>query len=261
MKRIRAMIEKRTMIPVFRTLAVVTALAVFALSMVAAAPAIAGKVKAPPPQAPQGVTAAAIDPGVSIDWQPSAGCDIDGYYVYAGSKNNWKRLTKRPVVDNHYYDPDGVCGGEYAVSAVGLRGAESELAVVVAETASPVLYEESCPGVSVEGTWAVEAYEGASGGTIMVAGSSGAILRFRFTGRQFKLLAANYWSCGQANVYVDNEFVTRVDMYSGDTLFQQVEVSVPGLKYEEHVVTVLVLGYGNPEGIYNFVNIDAFEVR
>lgn len=255
------MMQKRIKKPVKRTLAVATTLAVFTLSMVTAGPAVAGRVKASPPQAPQGVTAAAIDPGVSIDWQLAAGGDTCGYYVYSRNKNNWKRLTKKPVIDNHFYDPEGVCGGEYAVSALGAGGAESDLAAVVAEASSPVVFEESCPGVSVEGTWAVEEYEGASGGAIMVAESSGSILRFRFTGRQFKLLAANYWSCGQANVYVDNDFVTRVDMYSGDTLFQQVEVSVPGLKYEEHVVTVLVLGYGNPEVTYNFVNIDAFEVR
>lgn len=261
MKRTRAMTEKRMKKQAARTIAVAAALAVFTLSMATAAPAMAAKLKAPPPQAPQGVTAAAIDPGVSIDWQPAAGGDTGGYYVYTRNRNNWKRLTKKPVDDNHYYDPEGVCGQEYAVSALGVGGAESELAAVIAEASSPIVYEESCPDISVEGMWAVEAYEGASGGAIMVAGNSGSILRFRFTGSQVKLLAANYWSCGLANIYVDNNFVTRVDMYSGDTLFQQVEVSVPGLKYEEHVVTVLVLGYGNPEGTCNFVNIDAFEVR
>ena len=38
-------------------------------------------------------------------------------------------------------------------------------------------------------------------------------------------------------------------------------INAPGLKNGEHILTVEVLGSGNPEGTYNFVNVDAFEVR
>jgi len=244
-----------------KSLAIATALVVCVLSVVTAAPAVAGKVKGSAPAPPQGVVAAAIDPGVCIDWLPAAEGGVSGYYVYAKSSKGWKRFNRKPITDNHYYDPKGTAGKDYAVRAVNVNGVKSDLAVAVAVEAVPVIHEENDPRISAQGIWTVEDYPGASGGAIMVASSSGSMLRFRFTGRQVKLIAVNHSGCGQANVYMDNNFVATVDMYSPNPLFQQVEVSVPGLKYGEHEIAVLVLGYGNPGGADNFVNVDAFEVR
>lgn len=216
-----------------------------------------------PPAPPQGVVAAVLDPGVSFDWQPNGEPNLGGYNVYISKKGKWKRLNGVLLADNHHYYASGVLADTYAVSAVNVFGVESAYAVVQPQPTTPVLHEENDPAVTVEGMWAIERYAGASGGAIRVSPDAGAKLHFAFTGRQVKLLAANYWTCGLARVYVDGQLMATVDMYSPSSVFMVVAISVPGLKYGTHLLTVEVLGEGNPEpeSDYDFVNVDAFEVR
>jgi hypothetical protein len=247
-------------------------LVVFAIFLVSASVAAAKPTKkdsrsAAPSQAlaqPQGVTAVAIDPGVSIDWLQNTDPGVSGYYVYVMNRNNFKKLTNKPITDNHYYHQDGVAGGEYAVSAVNVDREESAYATAVAELTNPVIYQESDPSISVEGLWIIEDFPGATNGKVRKASDAGSRLHFRFTGNQVKMITAHDSDCGMAHIYIDGNFYVTVNMYSADPLCQQIEIDVPGLKYEEHVITVLVLGYGNPVTAgaeHNFVNIDAFEVR
>jgi len=214
-----------------------------------------------PPAPPQGVTAAAIDPGVSLDWQPNGEANLAGYNVYYSRNGRWRQLNSALLTDNHYYYDQGSAGQTYAVSAVNVFGIESGYTVVVAQAAAPVIYQESDPAVAVEGLWVIEKYVGASGGQIRVAGTAGERLHFTFTGSQVKLIAANYWTCGNARIYIDGDLMATVNMYSYAPVFQSIDVSVPGLKYGQHVLTVEVVGSGNPETTFNFVNVDAFEVR
>ena len=215
-----------------------------------------------PPAPPKGVVAAAIDPGVSMDWEPNSEANLAGYNVYAMAPNGrWRQINKDVVSDNHYYYCKGELGGSYAVSAVNVFGIESEYTAVVAQATTPVIYEDNDAAVSVQGFWTYEYYPGASAGQVRVAGNQGEKLNFHFTGRQVKLITANYWTCGDANVYIDGELVDTVSMYSFDPVFQTIDVSVPGLKYGQHTLTVEVAGSGNPENEFNFVNVDAFEVR
>jgi len=214
-----------------------------------------------PPAPPQGVVAAAIDPGVSLDWQPNSEENLAGYNVYYSRNGRWRQLNGDILTDTHYYNDQGSVGQTYAVSAVNIFGIESGYTVVTAQPTTPVIYQEDDPAVTYEGLWVIERYEGASGGSIIVAGSAGERLNFAFTGRQVKLIAANYWTCGNARVYIDGELMGTVSMYSYDPIFQSIDLSVPGLKYGHHVLTVEVVGAGNPETEFDFVNVDAFEVR
>jgi hypothetical protein len=214
-----------------------------------------------PPAPPQGVMAAAIDPGVSLDWQPNSEANLAGYNVYYNQNGRWRKLNRDLLSENHYYYDRGVAGDTYAVSAVNAFGLESSYAVVQAQAAQPVIYQEDDPAVSLEGLWVIERYEGASGGSIIVAGTAGDRLHFAFTGRQIKLISAKYWTCGDARIYIDGQLMGTVSMYSYDPVFQSIDISVPGLKYGRHVLTVEVVGSGNPETSFNFVNVDAFEVR
>lgn len=213
------------------------------------------------PAQPQGVTAVAIDPGVSLDWQPNPEANLAGYNVYRSFQGRWLKVNRQTVTDNHYYHDSGVGGQIYAVSAVNVYGIESGYAVVAAQQSAPVIYQEDDPAVSVEGFWAVERYEEASGGGILVALDAGNRLHFTFQGRQVKLIVARYWSCGNARLYIDGELMATVNLYISVPSFRSVELSVPGLKYGTHVLTVEVAGSGNPESEFNFVNVDAFEVR
>lgn len=215
-----------------------------------------------PPAAPTGVVTAAIDPGVSLDWQPNGEINLAGYNVYClASNGRWRQINEDIITDNHYYCERGEAGETFAVSAVNVFGIESGYTAAVAQATTPVVYEDNDPAISVQGFWNYENYAGASGGQIRVAGNQGEKLNFRFTGRQVKLIAANYWTCGNARIYIDGDLMATVSMYSFDALFQSVDISVPGLKYGEHTLTVEVVGSGNPENEFNFVNVDAFEVR
>ncbi|MDY6794921.1 MAG: fibronectin type III domain-containing protein [Actinomycetota bacterium] len=216
-----------------------------------------------PPVAPANVTAVAIDPGVSIDWDASSERGLAGYNVYEpqGSSGKWSKINDEPLVDNHYYDVEGLAGSVYAVACVNFYGVESEYVKVEAAQSVAVVYEENDPSITVEGLWVEETYEGPTNGKIRVAEDTGSNLYFTFKGNQVKMIVANYWTCGSANVYIDGVFVDTINQYSADPIYQVVDVNVPGLKSGKHVLTVEVLGSGNPEGDYNFVNIDAFEVR
>ncbi|MBN2027921.1 MAG: hypothetical protein JW854_14310 [Actinobacteria bacterium] len=214
-----------------------------------------------PPAPPQGVVAAALDPGVSFDWEPNGEENLAGYNVYLNLNGRWKVLNNKLLTDVHYYYPNGSLGQTYAVCAVNDFGIESGYSVVQPVPTTPVIYEENDPAVTVQGNWVIERYEGASGGSIIVAGSAGERLNFTFTGRQVKLIAANYWTCGDARIYVDGELMGTVSMYSYDPVFQSIDISLPGLKYKQHVLTIEVVGAGNPETEFDFVNVDAFEVR
>ena len=216
-----------------------------------------------PPAAPVDVQAVAIDPGVSFDWLANTDGNLAGYNVYEpkGGNGKWRRLNSEPVTDNHYYYESGVAGQTYAVSAVNFFGVESEYVKVEAVKSVPVVYEESDPSITVEGTWATEAYVGPTNGKILVAGDTGSKLHFRFKGSQVKMIVATYWTCGSANIYVDGGLVSTVNLYSYNTTYNVVDVNLPGIKCGEHLLTVEVLGSGNPEGQYNFINVDAFEVR
>jgi hypothetical protein len=215
-----------------------------------------------PPASPQGVEAAAIDPGVSMDWQPNTEANLAGYHVYRQRDNGrWRKLTRQPIADNHYYLPDGEEGKVYAVSAVNVYGIESEKSVVEAHPSVPVLYEEDDPSITVEGLWVLESYDGPTNGHIRVARDAGSRMHFKFKGRQVKMLSAMYWTCGAANIYIDGELAAAINMYSPDTVYHVVVFDLPGLEYGDHVLTVEVLATGNHEVDHNFVNIDAFEVR
>jgi hypothetical protein len=208
------------------------------------------------------VDAVAIDPGVSIDWQPNTEPNLAGYHVYVKRHNGrWSRLTRHTITDTHYYYSDGREGQIYAVSAVNVYGMESKKTADEAGPSVPVLYEEDDPSVSVEGLWVTEAYDGPTNGKIRVARDAGAKLHFKFEGRQVKMLVAAYWTCGAANIYIDGELAAEVNMYSPETTYHVVVFDKPGLKNCDHLLTIEVLGSGNHEIDHNFVNVDAFEVR
>ena len=215
-----------------------------------------------PPAAPQGVDPVAIDPGVCIDWAPNTEPNLLGYRVYRQKNDGtWKKLTKNPITDNHYYDEKGEAGKVYAVTAVNVYEIESEKAIREARHSVPVTYEEDDPSIGVEGLWVNEAYDGPTNGKIRVAEDTGSKLHFNFKGRQVQMVAAKYWTCGAANIYIDGELVATVNLYSATPTYKVVDFDMPGMKYGDHVLTVEAVGSGNPVEPYNFVNVDCFVVR
>lgn len=117
------------------------------------------RVEAPdvfPPAVPTGLAAVAtpaingVGPSIDLSWQPDAEPDVAGYAVYrreAAAENQaaqqptaWQRISgAQPVVGPGFHDPDVQAGRsyQYAVSAIGRNGHESEKSAPAEEAVPP----------------------------------------------------------------------------------------------------------------------------
>jgi hypothetical protein len=102
-----------------------------------------------PPAVPTGLAAVATPamngagPAIDLNWLPVSSVDLAGYIVYrrdmtqAEGSETWRRVSPAlPVVGPAYHDPDVMRGHiyQYAVSAIGQNGRESERSAAAEET-------------------------------------------------------------------------------------------------------------------------------
>jgi hypothetical protein len=97
-----------------------------------------------PPEVPAGLAAVAAagkngaGPTIDLSWQPDTEADLAGYVVYRREGDGgWQRISPAmPVVEPAFHDPQVQPGHryEYAVSAVGKNGRESERSAAAQET-------------------------------------------------------------------------------------------------------------------------------
>ncbi len=215
------------------------------------------------PPAPTGVSAAALDPGVGIDWDKSSDPSVVGYNVYYSKSIGSKKikLNSSLITTTHYYHKEGVAGLYYHVTAVNILNMESDATTVQATAATPVFIEDDNPQINVSGYWKYERYVGPRDGKIRISDEAGARLNLKFRGRQVKLYVATYWSLGSARIYIDGQYITTVNEYSPTTNYNVMAFSQAGLALGDHVLTLELTGTGNPSYPYNFFNVDCFEVR
>jgi hypothetical protein len=215
-----------------------------------------------PPSTPTGLTAYAIDPGVTLDWNPNPELDITGYNLYtSGTPTGNKTKVVSMIAATDCYYASGGSTLYYWVSAVNYRNLESAPAMIYPTATVPEIIQEDDPRVTTSGTWSTEHYVGPNDGKILVAEAAGARLTLSFTGSQVKMAVAKYWSCGSARIYVDGTPVTTINEFSEAPTYNVIELNIPGLVHGNHTLTVEVMGSGNPSYPYNFVNVDSFEVR
>jgi fibronectin type 3 domain-containing protein len=72
--------------------------------------------------------------GFRLTWQPSPSEDAAGYLIYRTSYAGapWRRLTRSPVEDTSFSDPQGRAGNLYGVCAVDSSGNEGSMATAEA---------------------------------------------------------------------------------------------------------------------------------
>jgi hypothetical protein len=146
---------------------------------------------------------------VLIDGIPDASVNL-----YAPDTDNYSVpiYTKTfPVAGQHTISV--VSNGQGLVDVDGFR----------AVTASRAVTENTSPALTYAGTgWASAADPAASGGSMALTAVSGDAVSFTFTGASVTWVGRDCGMCGEADVYLDGAFVTRVDAYGyrGTELWQ-----------------------------------------
>ncbi len=214
------------------------------------------------PTPPTGLSAGYLDPGVGVDWAAHSDPYVIGYNVYVANSQGGRRtkLNTSLVTATNYFHSKGVAGRWYAVTAVNGFNRESDPAWTQAVTISPVLVEAEDPQVVATGFWKVENYQGPSNGKIRISDEVGARLTFNFTGRKVVVYVATYWSLGNARFYLDGQLVGTFLEFSAETKYMVIALTQTGLAYKSHTLVVELVGSGNPQYPYNFVNVDCFKV-
>ena len=222
-----------------------------------------------PPSTPTGFAAWAIDPGVTLSWNANPEADVTGYKLYTSNTQTGTRtLIASSITGTSYYHTGGSATIYYWVGAVNVRGLESPAAMAYPTLTVPEVIQEDDPRVTTTSTWATEHYVGPNDGKLKVSGIPGARLTLSFLGSQVKMTAAKYWSCGDADIYLDGKYYTTINLNSESASYNVVVLNIPGLVHGNHTLTVEVAGSGGAPAdpsqgteAFSFVNVDSFEVR
>jgi subtilisin family serine protease len=123
---------------------------------------------------------------------------------------------------------------------------------------TPTLISEAKPGVGYSTTgWTNPApYSLAIGGAVAVSGTTGAWASVTFTGRNIAWIGTKATNRGQADIWLDNAYVGRIDLYSATDLPSTVLYSANVTTGQSHTLILQVVGTaGRPK-----VDIDGFAI-
>ncbi len=122
-------------------------------------------------------------------------------------------------------------------------------------------YQESSTVLRFTGTWTTAKLTAAYGGALRYASAGGNQVSLTFKGRNVALVARRSAGSGQAGIYLDGNYLTKVDLYSSTVLQRQVVFTQDGLDPSvSHTLEVRVLGTKNTSSTGTRVDIDAFVV-
>lgn len=133
-----------------------------------------------------------------------------------------------------------------------------------ASTSTPSVVQDSDPAVNYQGSgWAQQAAAQASGGSIMASSQAGDSVSYTFTGDQITLVGRLCPACGEADVYIDGQYATRIDGYGyrGPAVWQAALFEDSWQHQGPHTIKVVVDGTKNISSTSDEVDIDAFQVR
>jgi hypothetical protein len=141
---------------------------------------------------------------------------------------------------------------QFRVAAVDGSGNSSQWATGTAFTVGD--YDDTSEYVKYFGTWSRLAWGAADGGTITASGTAGSYATFSFVGSNVAWVAVQNQDRGQANVYLDDNFVTTVDLYSATPVARYIALHGNWPANESHKLTIQVVGtVGRPT-----IDIDSF---
>jgi hypothetical protein len=193
---------------------------------------------------------------VSIDGHPDAVIDL-----YAPDANNWSI----PV-----YARTFAAAGHHTITVTAVAGGDDlthrhiSIDGFQAVTGKPAVTQDTGRQVTYTGSgWQSQADPAASGGHLMASPAAGDTVSFTFTGASVTWAGRICPACGEADVYVDGTYVTRVDTYGyRGPLVPQAAVFEQGWTQPgTHTIEIIVRGTSNPRAQGTEVDIDSFHVR
>jgi hypothetical protein len=189
---------------------------------------------------------------VLIDGQPDATVSLFG-----PSAGDWSipvYVKTFPVAGTHTITVEAPA--ELGTATVDVDGFQ-------AVTASPAVTQDTSSKVGYVGSgWAAQSSGQASGGSVTASSTAGDAVSFSFTGRSVTWVGRTCSACGEADVYLDGAYVTRIDTYG----YRGLEVWQAGLfqhswaRPGKHTLKIVADGTANILATGTEVDIDSFHV-
>ena len=120
--------------------------------------------------------------------------------------------------------------------------------------------EQTGPQVLCGANWLPYTDSHASGGSIKYSDTATDSCTFTFIGTSIRYIATPSNNKGIAEVYIDGQYQTDVDLYSPTLKWQQVLYTNNNLTPGQHTITILVTGMKNPSSSLHRIDVDAFDV-
>lgn len=130
-------------------------------------------------------------------------------------------------------------------------------------TASPTGTENTSSAITFSGTWPTTTDSHASGGDIKSSTTANDYAQFTFTGSQIVWNGRTCASCGEADIYIDNVFFTRVDTYGwrGNDQWQVPMFQRSWPTSGSHTIKIVATGTKNVDSTGTTLFVDSFQVR
>jgi hypothetical protein len=148
----------------------------------------------------------------------------------------------------------------YAIDETGRVSVGSEPIAVVDPTAQPGTMDDSHPLVRFMGTWSTVTAAAQHGGGSRQSQAAGAYVDIPFYGTGAKVLSLVGTSRGIADVYVDGEYRSSVDMYSANVKYKHQVYDTGPLPEGAHLLRLFVTGTRGGAATGALINLDAVEV-
>ena len=151
--------------------------------------------------------------------------------------------------------------------AVVYRGVDTGVIIAMDPSVDPkapetgFLYDDTDPRIEFSGKWVRDReFPAASSGTVTYSNTPGDKFRFPFEGVRVTLLYTKMFNRGLAEVLLDGQPQTTLDMYSPQIEYQR-RAGFGPLKPGKHVIEVRVKGGKNDHSTDQIVDVDAIQIR
>jgi hypothetical protein len=212
--------------------------------------------------------------GSQVTWYAQLGSDkgvaevlIDGKLdaridLYAPNTNNWSvpiYTRTFPALGTH----------TIIIRSAGWSNNSSSTGIGVAvdgfqaSGTAPAVAEDTSRNIAFTGTgWQGAAQTAASGGHITASSHAGDTVSYTFTGRSVTWVSRLCTSCGEADVYLDGRYVTRVDTFGdrGARVWQAAAFEHSWPDKGRHTLTIVVDGIKNLNSTGTEIAADSFQV-
>ncbi|NLY42566.1 MAG: hypothetical protein GX066_01030, partial [Clostridiaceae bacterium] len=120
--------------------------------------------------------------------------------------------------------------------------------------------EENDTSIIYSGSWSRQYSSNASGSYYMRSNTKDSTVSLHFYGTGIKWIARTTNDSGLAEVIIDGIAETTVDLYSINTIEQQLVLHKTHLDRGNHTIEIKVTGNKRPESSNAYISVDAFEI-